>query len=113
MLDLKITPIYGGIIISDNIWEKIPDKYKEKMMAKAKDISDKLEHRIKTLESDAIETMKKNGLKIISLPEGSMNKWRDASDAATRSLIDRVFSKEYYDRMMNYLNEFRKTKNVK
>ncbi len=112
MLELKIAPIYGGIVISKDIWNKIPDKFKGKFMEVAQRLSIDLKNKTKNLEQEAVETMKKHGLKINSLPDGSMGKWRDASEKGFNSLINKVFSRQIYDKMIEYLNNFRKNKDA-
>ncbi len=108
MLDLKITPVYGGIVLSNKIWKKIPDKYKEKLIASANRISEELNKKIKSLEVDAIKVMVKNGLKIIPTPEESMAKWRETSAEGINLLINKVFSKRIYDQMIAFIKEYRK-----
>ncbi len=107
MLSLKIAPIYGGIVLSNKFWKKIPDKFKDKFMAVAEKISANLKDKTRSLEVEAVETMKKHGLIINSLPEGSMDKWRAASAKGFKSLINKVFSQKIYDKMMEYLNSYR------
>ena len=108
MCSLKIAPIYGGIVISDRIWKKIPDKLKVQLMKSARMISKKLHEKTTVLEAEAIETMKKNGLKINSVPDDSVSQWRGASEKGVNSLIGKVFSKAIYDKMIGYLAEYRK-----
>ena len=112
MLTLKIAPIYGGIVISGRMWKKIPEKFRKDFMKKAKEISAKLQKKTKSLEEEAVETMKKHGLKIHPVPEGSMDKWRAASEKGFDSLINKVFSQAIYDKMMGYLNQYRQKQNV-
>lgn len=108
MLSLKIAPIYGGIVLSNKFWKKIPEKFRDKFMRVAERISVNLKNKTRSLESEAVDTMKKHGLIIHSLPEGSMDKWRAASGKGFKSLINKVFSRKIYDKMMEYLNNYRK-----
>lgn len=108
MCSMKIAPIYGGIVISDRIWKKVPDKLKAQLMESAKKISLELHDKTTILEAEAIETMKKNGLKINDVPEDSISQWRGASEKGVNFLIGKVFSKAIYNKMLGYLAEFRK-----
>jgi len=110
MLLLKIAPIYGGIVISKKIWKKIPEKFKPKLMELAQKLSVDLKNKTASLEQEAVDTMKKHGLIIHALPEGGMVKWRAAVEKGFNSLINKVFSKQIYDKMTEYLNNFRKNK---
>lgn len=112
MLSMKIAPIYGGIVVSKKIWNKIPEKFKPKLMALAQKLSIDLKNKTASLEQEAIETMKKHGLIIHSLPDDGMVKWRAAVEKGFSSLINKVFSKQIYDKMTEYLNNFRKNKDA-
>lgn len=108
MYTMKIAPVYGGIVISNKKWKKIPDEIKEKLMTSAKRISKELYEKTKTLELEAIETMKKNGLTTIPVPEDSIEKWRIASEKGVNSMINNIFSGEVFNKMMGYVSEYRK-----
>jgi len=110
MLSLKIAPIYGGIVISKKKWKQIPDKFKPKLMALAQKISIDLKNKTASLEQEAVDTMKKHGLKIHSLPADGMVKWRAAVEKGFKSLINKVFSRQIYEKMIEYLKNFRTNK---
>jgi len=113
MLSLKIAPIYGGIVLSNKIWKKIPEKFREKFLSVAQKISKKLQTKTQTLELDAVKTMQKHGLKINSLPKGGIIKWREAMRKGMDSLINNVFSKEIYDKVIGHINDIRQKKDAK
>ena len=77
-------------------------------MESARKISLKLHEKTTVLEAEAIETMKKNGLKINSVPDDSVSQWRGASEKGVNSLIGKVFSKAIYDKVLSYLAEYKK-----
>lgn len=112
MLSLQIAPIYGGIVISKRIWNRIPDKFKPKLMALAQKLSAELKEKTASLEEEAVETMKKHGLILNPLPADAMVKWRAAVEKGFSSLINKVFSKTIYDTMIEYLNQYRNNKDA-
>ncbi len=108
MCSQRIAPLVGGIVLTKSIWEKIPEKYKKEMMDVCFRLADQLYKKTVELEKEAIEEMIKHGLKIVDFPPGAMQKWREASDKGMNELIGKVFSKEIYDLLLHYLEEFRK-----
>jgi TRAP-type C4-dicarboxylate transport system substrate-binding protein len=110
MCPLKITPLVGGVVFSKQIWNRVPDQYKEKMMAVVQEMIDRLYQETRQLEEEAIQEMKKHGLVINPVPPDALAKWRAVSDKGLDSLIGKAFSKEVYDRMMQLLTEFRNKK---
>ncbi len=105
---MKVAPIYGGIVLSSRIWKRVPEKFRKELMASARKISDRLYVKTKTLEEEAIETMKKHGLKVNNVPGDGMAKWRVASEEGVKSLINKVFSKSVFDKLMEHIHEYRK-----
>ena len=110
MFPLKITPLVGGVVVSQQIWNRVPDQYKEKMLAVVQAMIDRLYQETNQLEEEAIQEMKKNGLAITPVPPDALAKWRAATDQGLDILIGKAFSKEVYDRMMQLLTDFRNKK---
>jgi TRAP-type C4-dicarboxylate transport system substrate-binding protein len=108
MLTLKVAPLVGGVVFSKRIWDRVPDQYKDKMLAVVLEMIDRLYQETIELEKEAIQEMKKHKLKINPLPPGAMEKWRAASDKGLDVLLGRAFSKKVYDAVIRHLNDFRK-----
>jgi TRAP-type C4-dicarboxylate transport system substrate-binding protein len=109
MCALKIAPLLGGIVLTERAWEKIPEQYKEQMLAIAQKISEELYDEIVLLEQDAIETMKKNGLTINQVPNDVVKQWQATSAKGMDVLVGKAFSKEIYDQLVQHLKEYRKS----
>jgi len=106
MCSLKIAPLVGGIVITDRIWDRIPDQYKEEMLEAAQEISDKLNKDRKELEEEALETMKEHGLKINEVPKEAVSQWKKTAEKGMEVLVGSVFSREIYNKLKQHLNEF-------
>jgi len=112
MNTLKVTPLVGGMVIVNRIWEKIPENFKQPMLAAVQNARAKLARETAALESEALETMKKNGLIIHEPPADSLPQWKEAADKGMDELVGKVFSKEIYEKMLAILREYRQ-KNVR
>ena len=110
MCTLKIAPLIGGMVVTSKVWEKIPEKYRQEMMEVTQRISDRLDKEIIKIEKETIEEMIKHGLKINDVPEDAIEKWKGAANKGMDELIGKAFSKETYDIVINYLKDFRKSK---
>lgn len=108
MNSLKIAPIYGGIVLTNKVWNKIPKNLKKKFGEVAKGLASDLYKKTNELEKEAIETMKKNGLRIPELPPDSIALWRKSAKKGMDLLINKVFSNEIYKVMLGYLAEYKK-----
>lgn len=109
MCPLKIAPLLGGFVVSKRLWDQIPNQYKEEMTAVARKMADKLYQKTIELEKEAIEEMKKHGLKINPVPPDALAKWKAASEKGMSALVGKAFSKEIFDKLVHYLNEYRKS----
>jgi TRAP-type transport system periplasmic protein len=110
MCSMKVSPLIGGIVVSNQVWNQVPEQYKKDMLAAAQRIADTLEQKTTQLEKDAIDEMKKHGLIINTVPPDAIEKWKAAAAKGLDELINKAFSKEVYDKMMQYIAEFRKKK---
>ncbi|MCU0235531.1 MAG: TRAP transporter substrate-binding protein DctP [Acidobacteria bacterium] len=110
MCSLKIAPLVGGLVIMDRIWEKIPQNFKQPMMAAVDKASAKLAVETEALEKKALDSMKKNGLVINEPPDDSLAKWKEAADKGMDELVGKVFSREIYEQLLRILQEFRQKK---
>jgi len=108
MLDLKVAPLLGGVVIADRVWNKIPAQYHQPMLAAARRIGAQLMSKINALEAKTLNTMKQNGLVIDAAPAGALQAWRAVASKGNDELIGKAFSKEVYDQMMAKLRECRK-----
>ncbi len=113
MLELKVAPLYGGIVVSNRIWNRIPDNIKDQLLEAGRKISSKLSVQIKELEKKAVNTMIENGLKINNVNPEIKNEWFGESIKSTNYLVGKAFSKDIYDEVKKYLDEFRKKKTDK
>jgi TRAP-type transport system periplasmic protein len=108
MCPLKIAPMVGGFLISKKIWDEIPEKYKSEMISVAKKMADNLFQKTDELEKEAMSEMIKNGLIVNQAPPDAMAKWRAAAEKGLDELIGKAFSKEIYDTLLKYIDEYRK-----
>jgi len=111
MNSLKITPLVGGMVIVNRIWDKIPDSYKPAMKAAVQKVQSKMDKRVAALEVEALATMKKNGLIIHEAPPDSLSQWKEGASKGMDELVGKVFSKEIYEKLLVMLKEYRQ-KNV-
>jgi TRAP-type C4-dicarboxylate transport system substrate-binding protein len=110
MCPLKIAPVVGGLVISKRIWNKIPDQYRIQMVKIARKMADSLFIKTVQLEKEAIEEMKKNGLKVNPLPPDAMVKWKAESQKDLDVLVGKAFSKAIFDKLRQYLDRFRESR---
>jgi len=108
MLDLKMAPLVGGLVISDRIWKSIPERFHQPMLTAAEKAANNLYAKTMELERETLKVMVENGLKIHSPAPDTLAKWRTISQTGMEELIGKAFSREIYDQIHAYLNDYRK-----
>ncbi|MBA7620425.1 hypothetical protein ES703_27774 [subsurface metagenome] len=108
MADLKFGPMTGGIIISRRTWQRIPEEIKPELLAAAERIIKDLYKETREVEEKALEVMLQHGLIINPIPPKAYREWEKLVDTGFSMLIGDVFSREVYDELKGYIEEYRK-----
>jgi TRAP-type C4-dicarboxylate transport system substrate-binding protein len=111
MTDINLAPFFGGILMNQTTWKKIPDKYKPQLLAICKQLEKEIESSIVNLESEAVSTMERYGLNVIKLNTTQAQEWYSDTEKYENYLIGGakpVFNREYYQKITAILTEFRK-----
>ena len=109
MFSPSLAPLVGGLLLSDKAWASIPAELHKPFLEAVANAAKGLYDETVSLEADAVKMMKDNGLVVHDPPAAALVKWREAADQAVSGLLGTVFSKEIYDQIMGYVQEYRKT----
>lgn len=104
---LKVLPIYGAVIIKTSIWKRVPAKYREELIEAVAESDRIFAAESGALEEKSMKVMKEHGLEVHQVPKDAEMEWRDLLAKATKSIIDKKFSREFYERLKMYLKESR------
>lgn len=107
MCTQTVAPEYWSIVLTRETWGKIPHRHKKQMEETAHQLSKDLYEEILELEKKAVERMEEQDLLINKLPADALEKWRAAIGKGLAGLIGKVYSKEIFDRMKQYIKEYR------
>lgn len=106
----SLAPLVGGLLLSDRAWAAVPAEYRQPFLDAVAAAARGLYEETMRLEADAVKMMKDNGLVVHDPAPGSLPQWHEAADRAIGQLIGPVFSKEVYDRIAGYVQEYRKAR---
>ncbi|MBE3125099.1 MAG: TRAP transporter substrate-binding protein DctP [Acidobacteria bacterium] len=110
MLSMTLAPLVAGLILSDKAWASIPADLHQPFIAAIDEASRGLFEEAQGLAADAVKMMKENGLIVHDAPPAALEKWRQAAAEGVKDLIGPRFSKEMYDQIVGYIQEFRKAR---
>ena len=108
MLNLRMAPVIGALVLTRRAWESVPAAYREPMRKAAGQVTSGLYQQTLDLERDVIGAMKKNGLIIHEPPADALEKWRATGAQGMEVLVGKSFSREIYERLLALLEEFKR-----
>jgi TRAP-type C4-dicarboxylate transport system substrate-binding protein len=107
MMDVPISPVLGGIVVSQRAWNRIPERYRDELIEIADDAAEDLYYETLELEKEAIEIMVANGLKINPVSESDKHLWWDEFNKGFDLVVGKTFSREIYKAIQRHLEEYR------
>jgi TRAP-type C4-dicarboxylate transport system substrate-binding protein len=89
------------------VWSKVPRDLQPKLIAAAQKAADALVPQLVKADADAIEVMKKYGLKINPVPAAAEEEWRRLVAKGFELLVGKTFDRESLEMARGYLAEYR------
>jgi TRAP-type C4-dicarboxylate transport system substrate-binding protein len=107
MLDLKVAPFLGAIIISDTTWRRIPDGMKDQLVAAAQRVAAQIDDDVRRLEAQAVESMQQYGLQVTEVTPQIEKAWVDYVSRYSDAMLD-VFDPDMTQRIRDILSDFQR-----
>ena len=108
MTDCKWAIFLGGIVITKSSWEKIPVEIRPALRRAAQKASQRLREFSRQTEKSAIETLEKNGVKVVSVDEETLNEWRRLIESVLTQVRGSYVPAEPLDTAMKLRNQCRR-----
>jgi TRAP-type C4-dicarboxylate transport system substrate-binding protein len=108
MLNLHWGFLTGATVVRKDTWEKIPADMRQELLKIAEDYSKRTRDDVRKQNEDAIQQMKKRGLKVnapLDLPG-----WQQAAERANQVVRGKVVPEEIYDEVKQLRDEYRAQK---
>lgn len=111
MLDIKISPFFGGFVINEKTWNRIsPDLQKELIASAQKLASVELDQSLARLEANAIKQMTeaKGGLIMVKSTPEEQAIWKKELENGLGQTLGTAFDKDMYERVQKILAGYKK-----
>jgi len=109
MLDVRVAPLYGAVVITNDAWNKIEANDRPIVMAAAKNAEKRLLGDAPKLDADSIATMKTRGLTVTMLDPKTAASFRAEADAFVKTMRGQMVPADIYDAAVRERDAFRKT----
>ena len=105
MLDLKVAPFLGAILISDTAWRRIPGDIKDELLDTAREVAAQIDEDVRQLETDAVESMQRYGLEVMRPTAAVERAWVEDVSRYDEAILD-IFEPVMTQRVREILLEF-------
>lgn len=110
MLDVRVAPLVGGVVVTKNAWAKI-DAADQKIVADgAKAFERKILADAPKLDTDSVATMKTRGLTVTSIDAKTNTAFRAAAEKLVSTMRGDMVPADVFDLAVRERDTFRKTK---
>lgn len=87
MTDLNWAPLIGATIVTTRSWYRLPDEWRPALLKASRAAGKRMLSRVRSLDGEAIEAMKRYGLKVHKVPNEIVDEWRQRALAAYPKII--------------------------
>ena len=108
MTDVPLMYLIGGIVIRNNIFNKLSAAHRQILLELCSKYMDQLKLTVRKENQDAIKVMSKHGVTLIQPSEEQIREFKSVSTRAMNSQIGKSFSKKIKDEVIGYVEEYRK-----
>ncbi len=106
--DIPLLYAYGLVMITREAYERIPEAYRETVREIMSRSFRKLHADIRKNNVESRETLKRQGIRFLSVAPGELEKIEGIVEQVKKDLEGKVFTREGLDRMQGYLDEYRR-----
>jgi TRAP-type C4-dicarboxylate transport system substrate-binding protein len=107
MMELPLAPMLSGIVVSERVWEGIPEELRSELL----DIVDRhlgaLKEETAALEQEAMQIMLENGLKVQPVSPEAAAEWERVVEEGLGLITGTVVSEQLYEEVQTLLDDYR------
>jgi len=108
VVEAPLADAAGSVLVSKKYYDQLPDDLQEILVRNGRTYMAKLTSLSRDENKKAIEVLKKQGLQMIKVKEEDLAQYIEAGARARRTLIGKLYSAEFLDRVEKSLAEFTK-----
>lgn len=75
MTDFRLTPVIGGIVLTERAWSRIPEQYHEELKAAMERMAASFYSESIRLNEEALAVMEKHGLQHVAVTDEQVEEW--------------------------------------
>ncbi|MDR0909576.1 MAG: TRAP transporter substrate-binding protein DctP [Spirochaetaceae bacterium] len=107
MASIHVAPLLGAILMNPRAYNMIPEKYRDAIFERTRELEAGLKSQVDALESSIIDTMLEYGLVINQVSPEQSQVWYDEIDAVLPGFMGNLFDQETYNTVQNIVKKYR------
>ena len=108
ILDMRISYVPGGILITKRQWNRIPESHRVIIERECKKAFDKLTKVSRKENAEALDVMKSRGIAFTSIDnDADIKVFEQASEKTALDMTGRYYDKKLLDEIRKHLEDFR------
>lgn len=113
MLDVKLAPLLGATVMTNDAWNRIDAADRPKILAEAAKLEQRFMTEAPKLDATAVGTMSQRGLKVTTLSPAAAAEFRRTAETLVSTMRGTMVPADVFDAAMQARTAYRKTKGVK
>lgn len=113
MLDVKLAPLVGATVMTNDAFNRIDAADRPKILAEAAKLEARFMSEAPKLDATAVGTMQQRGLKVTTLTPAMLAEFRKTADAMVSTMRGTLVPADVFDAALQARNAYRKTKGGK
>ena len=109
MLDVRVAPLYGAVVVTNEAWNKIDANDRPMVIAAARTSEKRLLGEAPKLDADSVATMKARGLTVNPLDPKTLASFRTEAEAFVKTMRGNMVPADIFDAAVRERDSFRKT----
>ena len=109
MLDVRVAPLYGAVVVTNDAWNKIEANDRPIVIAAAKTSEKRLLGEAPKLDADSVATMKARGLVVNPLDPKTLASFRTEAEGFVKTMRGNMVPADIFDAAVRERDSFRKT----
>ena len=110
MLDVRVAPLYGALVMTNDAWNKIDAADRPAVVAAAKTAEKRFLGEAPKLDADSVATMKTRGLTVTTLDAKASAEFRAAVEKYVTTMRGNIVPADAYDAALKERDAYRKTR---
>jgi TRAP-type C4-dicarboxylate transport system substrate-binding protein len=109
MLDVRVAPLYGAVVMTNEAWSKIEPQDRPVVTGAADVLETRLLGEAPKLDADSVATMKTRGLTVTTLDPKAAASFRTEAEGFVKTMRGNMVPADVYDAAVRERDAFRKT----